>query len=121
QHELDSVSVRSSNIAAQGIYPAVELMKTRSPLLTTGIVGDWHYVLSVQVQALLREYESLKNGIGIIRDNDLSQADRADYAKAQKLIKYFTQDVHVTEDISGKPGEYVTRDDMLKGVEEILI
>lgn len=121
QHELDSVIVLSRKVAEQGIHPAVDLIKTRSSLLTPEIVGDRHYVTSVQVQALLRKYESLKGIIAIIGENELSAADRGDYAKAQKLINFFAQDTHVTEDISGRPGVYVSREDMLKGVEEILI
>ncbi len=121
QHELDSVIVLSRKVAEQGIRPAVDLIRTRSSLLSPDIVGDRHYMLSVQVQALLRKYESLKGIIAIIGENELSPADRGDYAKAKKLITFFSQETHVTEDISGKPGEYVTREDMLKGVEEILI
>lgn len=121
QHELDSVIVLSRKVSEQGIHPAVDLIKTRSSLLTPEIVGDRHYVLSVQVQALLRKYESLRGIIAIIGENELSPADRGDYAKAKKLIAFFSQETHVTEDISGKPGEYVGREDMLKGVEEILI
>jgi F-type H+/Na+-transporting ATPase subunit beta len=121
QHELDSVIVLSRKVAEQGIHPAVDLIRTRSSLLSPDIVGDRHYMLSVQVQELLQKHESLKNIIAIIGENELSPADRADYARAKKLIDYFAQETHVTEDISGKPGEYVSRDDMLKGIEEILI
>lgn len=121
QHELDSVIVLSRKVAEQGIRPAVDLIRTRSSLLSPDIVGDRHYVLSVQVQAILQKYESLKNIITIIGENELSPADRAEYAKAQKLIAFFTQQTHVTEDLTGKPGEYVSREDTLKGVEEILI
>ena len=121
QHELDSTIVLSRKVAEQGIRPAMDLIKTSSSLLSPDIVGDRHYVLSVQVQALLQKHESLKNIIAIIGETELSPADRADYAKAKKLIQYFSQDTHVTEAISGRPGQYFTREDMLKGVEEIIV
>ncbi|MCA9334348.1 F0F1 ATP synthase subunit beta [Candidatus Saccharibacteria bacterium] len=121
QHELDSVIVLSRKVAELGIRPAVDLIRTRSSLLSPEIVGDRHYVLSVQVQAVLQKYEQLRNIIAIIGENELSPADRAEYAKAQKLIAFFSQQMHVTEDITGKPGEFVSREDTLKGVEEILI
>jgi F-type H+-transporting ATPase subunit beta len=120
QHELDSTMVLSRKVAEEGIRPAVDLTKTSSSLLTPEIVGDRHYVLSVQVQSLLQKYESLKGIIAIIGENELSPNDRADFAKAKKLIKYFTQQMHVTEKMLGIPGEYVTRDEMLKGIEEII-
>lgn len=120
-HELDSVIVLSRQVAEQGIRPAVDLIRTTSSLLDPAIVGDQHYVLSVQVQALLQKYESLRSIIAIIGENELSAADRADYAKAEKLIQYFSQNMHVTEDLNGQPGELVSRKDMLAGVEEIIV
>lgn len=121
QHELDSVIVLSRSVAEQGIRPAVDLLHTTSSLLTPEIVGDRHYLLSVQVQALLQKYESLKSIIAIIGENELSPSDRADYAKAKKLIAYFSQNMFVMEDLNGVPGEFVSREQMLKGVEEIIV
>ncbi len=120
QHELDSVIVLSRKIAEQGIRPAVDLMKTTSSLLSPIIVGERHYLLSVQVQALMLKYENLKGIIAIIGENELSPSDRGDYHKAKSLIEFFTQPMHVIEDLSGVPGEYSKREDTLKGIEEII-
>ena len=119
-HELDSVIVLSRKIAEQGIRPAVDLILTQSSLLTPEIVGDRHYLLSVRVQALLQKYESLKSIIAIIGENELSPSDRADYAKAKKLIQYFSQSMFVTEKLNGVPGEFFTREQTLAGIEEII-
>jgi F-type H+-transporting ATPase subunit beta len=121
QHELDSTIVLSRKVAEQGIRPAVDLIRTSSSLLAPDIVGERHYVLSVQVQSLLQKYESLRNIIAIIGENELSPADRADYAKAKQLIKYFTQSMFVTEDLNGVKGEYSSREETLKGIEEIIV
>ncbi len=121
QHELDSIIVLSRKIAEEGIRPSVDLIKTSSSLLTAEIVGDRHYLLSVQVQALMQKYESLRSIIAIIGENELSPADRADYAKAKQLIQFFTQNMFVVEDLSGKPGEYSTLEETLKGIEEIIV
>ncbi|MDQ5972632.1 MAG: F-type H+/Na+-transporting ATPase subunit beta [Patescibacteria group bacterium] len=121
QHELDSIIVLSRKVAEQGIRPAVDLTRTSSSLLTPEIVGERHYVLSIQVQSLLQKYESLKNIIAIIGENELSPTDRSDYAKAKQLIKYFTQNMFVTESLNGLKGEYVSREDTLKGIEEIIV
>ena len=120
QHELDATIVLSRAVAEQGIRPAVDLNKTTSSLLTPDIVGERHYMLSVQVQALLQKYESLKSIIAIIGENELSPADRADYAKAKKLIQNFTQNMHVMEKHNGIKGESYTRDQTLASIEEIL-
>ncbi len=120
QHELDSIIVLSRNVAEQGIRPAVDLHKTTSSLLTPDIVGDRHYVLSVQVLALLQKYESLKNIIAIIGENELSPADRADYAKAKKLIVNFTQNMNVMTKHNGTAGDFFTREQTLQSIEEII-
>ncbi len=121
QHELDAVIVLSRTVAEQGIRPAVDLLRTNSSLLNPEIVGDRHYVLSLQVQALIQKYESLKGIIAIIGESELSAADRADYAKAKKLIQFFSQHVFVMEKQTGNKGEYFTREETLKGVEEIIV
>jgi F-type H+-transporting ATPase subunit beta len=121
QHELDSTIVLSRAVAEQGIRPAVDLVNTTSSLLSPDIVGERHYLLSVQVQSLLQKYESLKGIIAIIGENELSAADRADYHKAKKLIKFFSQNMHVMEAQSADKGESFTREQTLNGIEEIIV
>jgi F-type H+-transporting ATPase subunit beta len=118
--QLDSVLVLSRTIAESGIRPAVDLLKTTSSLLTPQIVGDRHYALAGRVQAIMQKYDSLKNIIAIVGENELSPADRADYQNAQKLIQFFSQDFAVAEHLSGKPGQYFTLEETLKGIEDIL-
>lgn len=121
QHELDATIVLSRAVAEQGIRPAVDLSKTTSSLLTPEIVGDRHYMLSVRVQGLLQKYQSLKSIIAIIGENELSPSDRADYAKAKKLIQNFSQSMFVTEKLNGIPGEFFTREQTLASIEEIIV
>jgi F-type H+-transporting ATPase subunit beta len=118
--QLDSVLVLDRSIAETGIRPAVNLLKTTSSLLTPEIVGQRHYELAGKVQAIMQKYDSLKNIIAIVGENELSPADRADYQNAKKLIQFFNQDFAVAEKFSGKPGEYFTLEQTLSGIEEIL-
>jgi F-type H+-transporting ATPase subunit beta len=120
QHELDGTIVLSRKVAEQGIRPAVDLIRTTSSLLSPDIVGERHYNLSVHVQALLQKHESLKNIIAIIGESELSPADRSDFAKAKKLIQYFSQNMFVSETFTNKKGEYSSREETLKGIEQIL-
>ncbi|QQS19965.1 F0F1 ATP synthase subunit beta [Candidatus Saccharibacteria bacterium] len=121
QHEMDSIIVLSRKVAEQGIRPAVDLSLSSSSLLTPEIVGERHYMLSVQVQGLLQKYESLKGIIAIIGENELSPADRADYAKAKKLIVNFSQNMNVMTKHNGIPGDFFTREETLKSIEEIIV
>lgn len=120
QHELDAIIVLSRKVAEQGIRPAVDINQTTSSLLTPEIVGDRHYLLSVRVQELLQKYESLKSIIAIIGENELSEADRGDYAKAKQLIANFTQRLNVMKKHSGAEGEFFSREQTLQSVEEII-
>jgi F-type H+-transporting ATPase subunit beta len=119
-HELDAVLVLSRKVAEQGIRPAVDLIRTTSSLLAPDVVGERHYYLSVRVQQLIQKHESLKSIIAIIGENELSPQDRSDFAKARELIQFFNQDMYVTEALMNKKGSFVGREDMLKGVEDIL-
>ncbi len=121
QHEMDSVIVLSRKVAEQGVRPAVDLTQLNSSLLTPEIVGERHYVLSVQVQSLLQKYESLRGIIAIIGESELSVVDRADYAKAKKLITNFSQNMFVMTKHTGVPGDFYTREQTLKSIEEILV
>ncbi|NCU37607.1 F0F1 ATP synthase subunit beta [Candidatus Saccharibacteria bacterium] len=118
--QLDSVLVLDRSIAEQGIRPAVNLLKTTSSLLTPSIVGERHYRLAERVQAIMQKYDSLKNIIAIVGENELSPADRTDYQNAKKLIEFFSQDFAVAEKFSGKPGQYFTLEETLSGIEAII-
>jgi len=121
QHEMDSIIVLSRKVAEQGIRPAVDLNLTSSSLLTPEVVGDRHYLLSIQVQALLQKYNSLKGIIAIIGENELSPADRSDYNKAKKLIENFSQNMNVMTKHTGVEGKFFTREETLKSIEEIIV
>jgi len=120
QHELDSTIVLSRAVAAQGIRPSVDINASSSSLLTPEIVGERHYNLAVKAQAILQKHESLKGIIAIIGESELSAEDREDYGKAKQLIEFFKQRFNVMEKVSGIPGEHVTREDTLNGVEAII-
>lgn len=119
--QLDSTVVLSRAVAESGIRPAVDLVRTVSSLLSPEIVGDRHYILATQVQAILQKYESLKNIVAIIGQSELSPTERRDFDRAKKIIQFFSQEFFVTESLTGRQGQYFTREDTLRGVEEILI
>ncbi len=121
QHEMDSIIVLSRKVAEQGIRPAVDLTLTNSSLLTPEIVGERHYMLSVQVQKILQKYESLKGIIAIIGENELSVEDREDFNKAKKLIQNFTQNMNVMTKHTGVEGDFFTREQTLDSIEEIIV
>ena len=120
QHELDSTIVLSRAVAAQGIRPAVDILASKSSLLTPDVVGERHYDLATRATAILQKYESLKGIIAIIGESELSAEDRDDYNKAKLLVEFFKQRFNVMEKVTGVPGEHMTREDTLNGVEAII-
>ena len=100
QHELDSTIVLSRAVAAQGIRPAVDILASKSSLLTPEVVGERHYDLATRATAILQKYESLKGIIAIIGESELSAEDRDDYNKAKQLIEFFKQRFNVMEMIT---------------------
>jgi F-type H+-transporting ATPase subunit beta len=120
QHELDSTIVLSRAVAAQGIRPAVDILASKSSLLTPEVVGERHYDLATRATAILQKYESLKGIIAIIGESELSAEDRDDYNKAKELVEFFKQRFNVMEKVTGVPGEHMTREDTLNGVESII-
>ena len=119
--QLDSTVVLSRAVAESGIRPSVDLTRTVSSLVSPDIVGDRHYVLATQVQDIMQRYDSLKNTIAIIGEAELSPEERRDYKRAQKIIQFFAQSFFVAEDLTGRKGEYFSREETLRGIEEILI
>lgn len=118
--QLDSVIVLSRAVMEQGVLPAVDLLATSSSLITPELVGERHYLLISQVQTVLQKYQSLRGVVSIVGEGELSIVDRTDFQKAKRLIEFFAQNMFVMEKLSGQKGEYVSRDDTLSGVEEIL-
>ena len=119
--QIDSIIVLSRAVAEMGIRPAVDIIRSSSSLLTPEIVGERHYLLATQVMAIMQKYDSLKNIIAIIGENELSPGDKSDYQKAKKLIEFFSQTMNVMAAKTGEPGVYTKREQTLSGVEEILI
>ena len=119
--QIDSIIVLSRAVAEMGIRPAVDIIRSSSSLLTPEIVGERHYLLATQVQAIMQKYDSLKNIIAIIGENELSPQDKSDYQKAKKLIEFFSQSMNVMASHTGIPGVYSKLEQTLSGVEEILI
>ncbi|HEY0965342.1 MAG TPA: hypothetical protein VGE13_02580, partial [Candidatus Saccharimonadales bacterium] len=120
QHELDSTIVLSRAVAAQGIRPAVDILASKSSLLTPEVVGERHYDLATRATAILQKYESLKGIIAIIGESELSAEDRDDYSKAKQLIEFFKQRFNVMYKVTGVEGEHMTREQTLDGVEAII-
>lgn len=119
QH-LDASIVLSRDMAAQGLYPAVDPLQSTSKMLDPLIVGERHVQLAQQVRTVIAQYQDLKDIISMLGIEELSEEDRSTVERARRLVRFLTQPFHTTEHFTGKKGATVPLEDTLKGCEEIL-
>jgi len=112
---LDATTVLSRDIAAKGIYPAVDPLDSTSRMLSPLIVGEEHYAVARQVQQILQRYKALQDIIAILGMDELSEDDKLTVARARKIERFLSQPFHVAEVFTGSPGKLVDLQDTIKG------
>ena len=117
---LDATTVLSRNLAAKGIYPAVDPLDSTSTMLQPGIVSDEHYEVAENVKETLQRYKELQDIIAILGIDELSEEDRLTVARARKVERFLSQPFFVAEIFTGSPGKYVSLEDTIKGFTMIL-
>ena len=117
---LDSTVVLSRDIAAKGIYPAVDPLDSTSRQLDPLIIGQEHYDVARGVQTVLQRYKELKDIIAILGMDELSEEDKLIVARARKIERFLSQPFHVAEVFTGSPGIYVSLKDTIAGFKGIL-
>jgi F-type H+-transporting ATPase subunit beta len=117
---LDATTVLSRNLAAKGIYPAVDPLDSTSTMLQPGIVTEEHYEIAETVKETLQRYKELQDIIAILGIDELSEEDRLTVARARKVERFLSQPFFVAEIFTGSPGEYVSLEDTIKGFSMVL-
>jgi len=112
---LDATTVLSRDIAAKGIYPAVDPLDSTSRLLSPLVVGEEHYAVAREVQQILQRYKALQDIIAILGMDELSEEDKLTVARARKIERFLSQPFHVAEVFTGSPGKLVDLKDTIKG------
>jgi F-type H+-transporting ATPase subunit beta len=117
---LDATTVLSRNLAAKGIYPAVDPLDSTSTMLQPGIVSEEHYEVAENVKETLQRYKELQDIIAILGIDELSEEDRLLVARARKVERFLSQPFFVAEIFTGSPGKYVSLEETIKGFTMIL-
>jgi F-type H+-transporting ATPase subunit beta len=117
---LDATTVLSRNLAAKGIYPAVDPLDSTSTMLQPGIVSSEHYEIAENVKETLQKYKELQDIIAILGIDELSEEDRLTVARARKIERFLSQPFFVAEIFTGSPGTYVSLEDTIKGFKMVL-
>jgi F-type H+-transporting ATPase subunit beta len=117
---LDATIVLARQLAAQGLYPAVDPLDSTSRILDPQVVGEEHYRVARGVQQVLQKYKDLQDIIAILGMDELSEEDRLTVARARKMQRFLTQPNFVAEQFTGFAGKYVRIQDTVRGFAEIL-
>ncbi len=117
---LDATTVLSRDIAAMGIYPAVDPLDSTSRILSPEVVGIEHYEIARGVQQVLQRYKELQDIIAIMGMDELSEEDRMTVNRARKIQRFMSQSFSVAEQFTGMPGQYVPLSETLRGFKMIL-
>jgi F-type H+-transporting ATPase subunit beta len=117
---LDATTVLSRDIAAIGIYPAVDPLDSTSTILSPLVVGEHHYKVAREVQRVLQKYKELQDIIAILGMDELSEDDKLTVSRARKIQRFLSQPFFVAQQFTGTPGVYVELKDTIRGFEEIV-
>jgi len=117
---LDATVVLSRDIAALGIYPAVDPLDSTSRQLDPQVVGEEHYTVARGVQATLQRYKELRDIIAILGMDELSPEDKLAVFRARKIQRFLSQPFSVAEVFTGTPGKLLPLKDTIKGFKMIV-
>jgi F-type H+-transporting ATPase subunit beta len=117
---LDATVVLSRDIAALGIYPAVDPLDSTSRQLDPNVIGQEHYDTARSVQAVLQRYKELKDIIAILGMDELSEEDKLVVQRARKIQRFLSQPFTVAEVFTGAKGKYVSLKDTVRGFRGIV-
>ena len=117
---LDSMIVLARSMAAEGMYPAVDPLRSASILLDPTVVGQEHYAIAEEAREAIAHYKELQDIISLLGVEELSAQDRLIVTRARRLQRFLTQPFAVTEAFTGKPGRSVSLAETLKGCRTIL-
>lgn len=117
---LDATTVLSRELAAKGIYPAVDPLQSNSTMLQPNIVSKEHYKTAQLVRQSLQKYKELQEIIAILGIDELSEEDRLTVGRARRIERFLSQPFFVAEVFTGLSGKYVSLNDSVSGFQRIL-
>jgi len=117
---LDATTYLERAIAVKAIYPAVDPLVSTSRILDPLVVGEDHYRTARDVQQVLQRYKDLQDIIAILGIDELSDEDKLTVARARRIEMFLSQPFFVAETFTGMSGQYVPRDETVKGFRAIL-
>ena len=116
---LDATTVLSRSISEQGIYPAVDPLDSTSRIMDPQFVGERHYKVATDVQAILQRYKDLQDIIAILGMDELTEEDKIIVGRARRIARFLSQPFFVAETFTNIPGQYVKLDETVESFERM--
>ncbi|MEL7156700.1 MAG: F0F1 ATP synthase subunit beta [Actinomycetota bacterium] len=117
---LDATTELSRDIAALGIYPAVDPLASTSTILAPEVVGSRHYNVARQVQEILQRFKELQDIIAILGLDELSEEDRITVDRARKVQRFLSQPMFVAQVFTGLPGIFTPVSETIDSFEALV-
>jgi F-type H+-transporting ATPase subunit beta len=117
---LDATTVLERSIAAKGIYPAIDPLKSSSRILSPLYVGEEHYAVARRVQQILQRYKDLQDIIAILGMDELNEDDKVIVERARRIERFFSQPFAVATAFTGLPGKFVPIADTIRSFKELV-
>jgi F-type H+-transporting ATPase subunit beta len=117
---LNGTIALERELAAQGLFPAVDPLASNSRLLDPALVGEDHYNTAREVQRVLQRYKDLQDIIAILGIEELPAEDKVLVARARRIQRFLTQPMFVAARFTGREGRYVPIKETIRGFRMIL-
>jgi F-type H+-transporting ATPase subunit beta len=117
---FDGTTELSRDIAALGIYPAVDPLASTSTILDPLVVGERHYAVARRVQEVLQRYKELQDIIAILGLDELSEEDRVTVDRARKVQRFLSQPMFVAKNFTGQDGIFTPVEETIESFEALV-
>ena len=117
---FDSIAVLSRDVYQEGRYPAIDILTSSSSVIDPAILGQKHCEVLLEAKKILEKHRELQQIVSIVGEAELSIENRIIYRRARKILNFMTQNLFTVEEQTGIKGQYVKREETVKGVKLIL-
>ena len=117
---FDSMVILSRDVYQEGRYPAIDILASSSSVIDPAILGQDHYEALIEAKRILEKHKELQQIVSIVGEAELSVENRTVYRRARKILNFMTQNLFAVEEQTGVKGQYIKREETVKGVKAIL-
>jgi F-type H+-transporting ATPase subunit beta len=104
---LDATTELSREIAAKGLYPAVDPLTSTSRILNPAYISAEHYETAIRVKAILQKNKELQEIIAILGVEELSEEDKITVSRARRIQQFLSQNTYMATKFTGVAGSTV--------------